>query len=114
MENTIANIYKNATDEIILNIDELCAGWHNTKVTFFKRRFYLINFKVVNLIKRIKDKIKLLKVNKKNIKNLANSKFPYLHYSEIDQRLNIWYEIFSTEKKLKLKELEKETFLITN
>ena len=114
IENSIANIYKNATDEIILNLEELCNSWQNTKVMFFKRRYYLINFNFINLIKRIKNKIKLLTINKKNIKSLANSKFPYLNFSEVEQRLDIWYGIFSIEKKFKLKELEKETFLISN
>ena len=112
MEKVFANIRKKASSEIVANIEELCETWNNTRVSLLKQRYYLLSFRFMNLIKRIKENIQNETVDKKNIKNLANSKFPYLKRSEVVDRLNIWYNHFAIKEKFDVNDLANDAYLI--
>lgn len=112
LENVFANIRKKASSEIIANVEELCETWNSTRVSLLKQRYYLLSFRFTNLIKRIKENIQNEPVDKKNIKNLANSKFPYLKKSEVVDRLNIWYNHLDIKEKFDVNDLANDAYLI--
>ena len=112
LSNFMANVSKNATDQIISNIEAICDNFENLKFNPLKRLYYLQKIKINNLISRIKGKLKYASINTQSIKNNQKTKFPYLEAKEILERLEIWYEHFSIDEKYEINKLEGDTYFI--
>ncbi len=108
----IANVRKNATDQIISNVEEICDNFENLKFKPLARLYYLQKIKINKLVFRIKEKLKRVSINTEAIKNNQKSKFPYLEAKEILERLEIWYEHFSINEKYEINKLEDDTYFI--
>ena len=114
LENIFANVEKEATSQIVTSIKKICEEWTGKETKILKKYYYLFIFKFQNLIKRLVIRY-FMKANKtKKFDDLVNYKISYLNKNELSERLNIWYEHFSTPSRLKIKEIMSDTFLIEN
>ena len=104
LTNNIGQGRKMSTDIIISSLKKLCNDFDIVKPMIFKRNYYLFKIKFQSLLNKIFSKKKLSS-------SIQNFKFPYLKKEELEERLNIWYELLSIEK-ITVKELEKDTFLL--
>lgn len=108
----IANVNRNATDQIISNVEEICDNFEILKLKPLERLYYLQKIKINKFFSRVKEKLKSLSTNTEAIKNNQKSKFAYLEAKEILERLEIWYEHFSINEKYEINKLEDDTYFI--
>ena len=110
LECYLANVEKSATDKIIRLTENLAQNSKNFESIFPKRIYYLAKFKFHKFILLLKSVIQKKYTENANIRQ--KFKFSKLEKSEIEERLDIWCNHLSIKDKFKVKEFDKNIFLI--